>query len=247
MASRHPSRHRAKPARLAPAQPQSVFDKLLDPIDELSQAIYSILILLTFTLAFRIFKLQMGPGVHAQNEQVSELLLAAIGATIAWGVIDGMMYVLTSVFERRDKQRLLMQVQRAETDDEGIEVIAGEFDFVLETMTTEGKRRELYADVLDHLRESQPQPTGLKREDLSGGLGILLVSIVAVLPSLLPFVLISFDASLALRVSNVVSFAVLFACGWQWGRRTQSNPWVTGLMLMLAGAAMVLIAIPLGG
>jgi VIT1/CCC1 family predicted Fe2+/Mn2+ transporter len=245
MAARQHARHRASPQRRAP--PQNVFDRLLDPIDGLSQAIYSILILLTFTLAFRIFKLQSGAGVHPESEQVHELLLAAIGATIAWGIIDGLMYVLTSVFERNEKQRLLRAVQGAATDDVGIDAIAAEFDFTLEPITTEGKRRELYADVLEHLREGRPQPAGLKREDLAGGLGSLLVAIVAVIPSLVPFVLIPFDAYLALRLSNVVSFVVLFICGWQWGRRTQSNPWATGLTLVLAGAAMVLIAIPLGG
>jgi VIT1/CCC1 family predicted Fe2+/Mn2+ transporter len=246
MSARPPSRHRPRTPQREPAH-NSLLHRLLDPIDELTQSIYSILILLTFTLAFRIFKLQMGPGVHPENEQVMELLLAAIGATVAWGIIDGLMYVLTSVFERNEKQRLLSTVQSAASDEEGIEAIAAEFDFSLEPITTEGKRRELYADVLEHLREGRLQRTGLKREDLAGGLGTLLVAIVAVIPSLVPFVLIPFDANLALRASNIVSFVVLFVCGWRWGRRTQSNPWATGLTLMLAGGAMVLIAIPLGG
>lgn len=247
MSARHHTRHRPPPKRRAPEQPQNLIERLLDPIDELSQVIYSILILLTFTLAFRIFKLQSGAGVHLEQEQVRELLLAAIGATIAWGMIDAIMYVLTSVFERNEKQRLLLAVQSAHSDEEAVELIADELDFTLEPITTEGKRRELYGDVVDTLRESRPQHLGLKREDVAGGLGTLLVAIVAVIPSLLPFVLIPNSAFLALRVSNVVSFVVLFLSGWRWGRRTHSNPWLTGLTLALAGAAMVLIAIPLGG
>lgn len=220
---------------------------MLDPIDELSQVIYSILILLTFTLAFRIFKLQSGIGIHLEYEQVRELLFAAIGATIAWGIIDGLMYVLTSVFARNEKQRLLLAVQSAPTDEEAVAVIATELDFTLEPITTEGKRQALYADVLDTLRESRPQNIGLKREDVAGGLGTLLVALVAVIPSLLPFVLIPNSAFLALRVSNIVSFIVLFISGWRWGRRTHSSPLLSGLTLVLAGAVMVLIAIPLGG
>ncbi len=220
---------------------------MLDPIDELSQVIYSILILLTFTLAFRIFKLQSGAGVHLESEQVRELLLAAFGAAMAWGIIDGLMYVLTSVFERSEKQRMLRTVQSAPGDAEAIAAIANELDFTLEPITTEGKRQALYGDVLEYLRESRPQHIGLKREDLLGGVGTLLVAIVAAIPPLAPFVLISGSPFLALRASNVVSFVVLFISGWRWGRRTHSNPWLTGLTLMLAGAAMVLIAIPLGG
>ena len=220
---------------------------MLDPIDELSQVIYSVLILLTFTLGFRIFKLQSGTGVHLEAEQVRELLIAAIGATIAWGIIGGLMYVLTSVFERNETQRVLIAVQSAPTDEEAIEVIADELDFMLEPITPESKRQVLYADVLDTLRDSRLQDIGLKRKDLAGGLGILVVALVAVIPSLLPFVLIADNAFLALRISNVVSFVVLFISGWRWGRRTHSSPWLSGLTLALAGAVMVLVAIPLGG
>lgn len=247
MSGRQHARHQRPPKRRTPAQPQNLIERLLDPIDELSQVIYSILILLTFTLAFRIFKLQSGIGVHLENEQVRELLLAAMGATIAWGIIDGLMYVLTSVFERNEKQRVLRAVQSAPTDEEAIAAIADELDFTLEPITTEGKRKELYGDVVETLRESRPQHLGLKREDVAGGIGTLLVATIAVIPSLLPFVLLPNNAFLALRASNVVSFVVLFMSGWRWGRRTQSNPWLTGLTLALAGAAMVLIAIPLGG
>jgi hypothetical protein len=247
MSARPHVRHRPAPKRRAPAQPQNLIERMLDPIDELSQVIYSILIFLSFTLAFRIFKLQSGAGVHLETEQVRELLIAAIGATVAWGIIGGLMYVLTSVFERNEKQHVLLAVQSAPTDEDAIAIIADKLDFTLEPITTEGKRQSLYANVVDTLRDSRPRNNGLRREDMAGGIGILLVAVVAVIPSLLPFVLIPNSAFLALRASNIVSFVVLFVSGWRWGRRTHSNPWLTGLTLMFAGAVMVLIAIPLGG
>lgn len=40
---------------------ESLLGRMLDPIDRLSETIYSVLRLLTCTLAFRIFRLNMNP------------------------------------------------------------------------------------------------------------------------------------------------------------------------------------------
>jgi VIT1/CCC1 family predicted Fe2+/Mn2+ transporter len=51
----------------------------------------------------------------------------------------------------------------------------------------------------------------------------------------------------ALRISNVVSFIMLFILGYRWGRYTGANPPKIGLLLVLAGVLLMTIAIPLGG
>jgi VIT1/CCC1 family predicted Fe2+/Mn2+ transporter len=228
------------------AKPQEGFlSNLLDPIDRLAETIYSVLILLTFTLAFRIFKLN--PGEIVSAEYVNELLIAAFAATLAWGVIDGIVYVLTEVLERGERHRILWYIQSADTEQEAAEAVADELDFILEPITGEAQRALLYRDVLEHLHDSQPQPVRLKREDFIGALACILVAIIAVLPSLVPFAIFRDDYALAIRVSNVISFAVLFYAGYEWGKYTGTNPWKIGLVLVLIGVLLVTIAIPFGG
>lgn len=231
-------RRRAKPA-------EGFLSNLLDPIDRLAETIYSILILLTFTLAFRIFRL--GPGEAISAEYVNELLVAAVLATLAWGVIDGIVYVLTEVLERGERHRILWHIQSADTTDEAVGAVADEFDYILEPITGEAQRAMLYRDVLEHLRDSQPQPIKLKREDFVGALACVLVAMIAVTPSLIPFILIRNDPALAIRVSNVVSFAVLFYSGYEWGKYTGTSRIKTGLVLVAVGVLLVAIAIPFGG
>lgn len=226
---------------------ESFLGRLLDPIDRLSESIFSILILLTFTLAFRIIKLGADPTQPIPSTYVNELLIGAAGATLAWGIIDGIMYALMAMFERGERHRLLRQLQTAHTDDEGIQVVANELDYILEPITGEQQRRMLYQDVLEHLRDGTAQPVGLTREDIAGGFGSVLVAIIAVLPSFVPFLLFYNNPVLAIRVSNIVSFVVLFGLGYQWGKYTGADPWRTGLLLAAIAAIMVLIAIPLGG
>ncbi len=230
------------------AVPQDGFlGRLLDPIDRLTETIYSILILLTFTLAFRIIHLWDNPGQVVSAEYVNELLVAALGATLAWGVIDGIMHALMELLQRGERHRLLWQIQAAETVHEGIEVIAGELDYILEPIAGDSERQALYLSVFHHLRGGQPQPVRFKREDFTGALGCLVVAIIAVLPSLVPLMVLRDDYALAIRVSNIVSFIMLFYAGYQWGRHTGSSPWKTGLLLVAVGVLMVSIAIPLGG
>lgn len=218
---------------------------LLDPIDRLAETIYSVLILLTFTLAFRIFHL--GSGEAVTSEYVNELLLGAILAILAWGVIDGIVYALTEVFERGEKHRILLYIEAADSPEEAVEAVADELDFILEPITSESQRRALYAEILEHLHDSQPQPVRLTRADLTGGAASVLVAVLAVLPSLIPFALFRDDPALAIRISNIISFLVLFYSGYEWGKYTGTNPWKTGLLLLAVGVLLVAIAIPFGG
>jgi VIT1/CCC1 family predicted Fe2+/Mn2+ transporter len=242
MSTRSPSR-----SKLRSKPKEGFLERLLDPIDRLSETIYSILILLTFTFAFRIFRLGPNPDQVPSADYVNDLLIGALGATLAWGLIDGVIYAMRSVFERGEKHRLLKRIQSAATDDEKTEAIAEELDHILEPIAGADKRQELYVDVLDHLRDSQPQPVQLTRDDLAGALGSVLVAVIAVTPSLVPLVLFRDNYSLAIRFSNIISFIVLFYTGYRWGQYSGSSPWKTGLFLAVTGAAMMLIALPLGG
>jgi hypothetical protein len=216
---------------------------LLDPIDRLSETIFSVLIVLTFTLAYGVLRLDAGQTA----DYASRLFVAALGAAFAWGIIDGIMYALMGLFERGEKHRLLRDLRWAADEEEGIEVIAGELDHILEPITREEKRRALYADMLEHLRDSHAQPVRLNRDDLLGAVGSVLVAVIAVLPSLAPLLLLRHDPELAIRVSNVVSFVVLFITGYQWGRYAGAHPLKTGASVAAISGVMVLIAIPLGG
>ena len=82
---------------------------------------------------------------------------------------------------------------------------------------------------------------------MTGGAASVLIAVLAVLPSLLPFVLLRNDHALAIRVSNIVSFLVLFYSGYEWGKYTGTNALRTGLILVGVGVLLVAIAIPFGG
>jgi len=236
----HRTKHRPPPQ-------EGFLGHLIDPIDRLNETIFSVLILLTFTLAYRIIRLGPNPYEPVPPDYMVGLFVAALGATVAWGMIDGVIYTLLSFLERGATHRFLASIQTAATEEQKLAAVADELDYMLEPITGSEQRQLLYQDVLDHLKDSQPKPVRLTRDDVLGGLASMLVAVLAVLPSLIPLLLLRDYYWLALRMSNLISFTVLFYTGYQWGKYSGSNPWKLGLLLFALGAILALIAIPLGG
>ena len=101
--------------------------------------------------------------------------------------------------------------------------------------------------MLGYLRHAEPRAAGFQRADVVGALAVVLPYVVAVVPSMLPLLLVPGNFPLAIRVSNVVSLLVVFATGYTWGTHTDTNPWKTGLLLASACLAMVVVSMLLGG
>jgi VIT1/CCC1 family predicted Fe2+/Mn2+ transporter len=240
----HRSHHRLR----YQVKPQKGFlEDLIDPIDRLSETVFSILILMTFTLVFYISELFTDAEQMSSGYTTHELVIGALWSIFAWGTIDGIMYVLFSVFQRGESHRLLRNIQAAESEPEALEVISDNLDYILEPISEEGIRQKLYKNILENLQDSQPRQIGLTREDLIGGLTHVPVALFAVLPSLVPLVMLEKNFDLAILISNLVSIIVLFVVGYRWGKHTGGNPWRIGLLLMAVAMVMVLLAILLGG
>lgn len=225
---------------------ESLLARLLDPVDRLVEGIYSVLIVLTFTLAARAIYNYEGRVEIDTWRMALQLFAAAAGCAVAWGLIDGAMYVLTCAFERGKDRRLYRVVRSAASDEEGIAALADELDDELSPLTDEAERRRIYGALLNRLRLAPPPPTGVEKGDLAGGLGTFLVAVSAAIPVLLPL-LLPISAELRVRTSNIVAFAMLFSMGYRWAQYAGGKPLRTGLLLALLGAVMVLVAIPLGG
>ena len=92
----------------------------------------------------------------------------------------------------------------------------------------------------------EPARPRLTKTDWLGALGIFLLSFLSTFPIVIPFLLIG-DARFALRVSNAVAIAMLFLCGFFFGRYAGFQPAAMGVAMVAIGCALVGVAIALGG
>lgn len=218
---------------------QSFIKRNLDLTDRLGEVVFGLISVLTFTLG-------AGLIVREGREATAQMLLGILGCNVAWGLIDGGMYVLTCVFDRSRKARLLQSIQKAASEADALAMVGRALDDRLEPLTSSAERNQLYRQILERLKNVAPERARLKREDLYGAIVSFWLVLLTAVPALLPFLVFS-DRFAALRVSNLLLLATLFLVGYRCARATHNNPWIFGLILLLVGLAMVGIAMALGG
>ncbi len=224
---------------------ESFLAKLLDPVDRLVEAIYGVLIVMTFTLAARaITSAEANPRTVAY---VNDLFWAALGCAVAWGLIDGVMYILSAIFDRGKERRIFLALNDVTDEAAGVQVIADETDDDLDWLTTEAERTAIYTTLYQRLKGKPIPRVAFESGDFAGALGIFLVALGSALPLLIPLLLFPNAPALSVRLSNGVAFVMLFGMGFRWAQYAGGKPWVMGSLLLLIGVVMVLIAIPLGG
>lgn len=211
----------------------------LDPGDRLGEVLFGLIMVLTITLTAEL-------TLHDGRASVRELLVAAIGCNVAWGIIDGGMYVMAAMLERGRRARAILAVQQAPDEAAALRIVADSLDGTLVSLQPEEDRQRLYREARTMALRVAPQPVRLERDDLMGGVACFLLVVLSVVPVVLPFLFIE-DPWLALRVSNALLLALLFATGYQWGRHANTRPWLTGLAFLAVGLALVGVAVALGG
>jgi hypothetical protein len=212
----------------------------LDVGTRMGELLFGLIMTLTFTLAAGIVIEEEGP------EGARAMLVGILGCNLAWGIIDGVLYVLGQVFERGRIRRIGFHVRQVASDEEARRLVAGEFDSALLPMTDEPARRDLYDAIVHRVRSTPAAPNPVTRDDVMGALAAGWLVFACSFPAVLPFLLLD-DPHLALRVSNAILIALLFVVGWRAARHTLAKPWLAGLAFLLVGVLLVALAIPLGG
>ena len=215
-------------------------ERYLDPSDRLEEVLCGLIMVLDFTL---IAGFTAGTGEQA----VRHLLIAALGCNVAWGVIDGALYIMGSLTQRRQRRQFLQRLRNATCDSDAFSALSGQLDPLLEPTTSLEDRGRICQVLLPVMAQIRLPETDITKEDLLGSTAIFWIDFTAVFPAAIPFLIIRHDPRFALRVSNALMLALLFATGFMWGRYNRVSPYLTGLFTMLIGLALVGVAIALGG
>jgi len=216
-----------------------LMDRYLEPADRLNEVLFGLIMVLTFTLT-------AGFALGESPDAARELLIATLGCNLAWGVIDGAMYVMGSLLERSRREREIARVRGAPDEATAFRLIAGYMEDTLAAFETETERERLYRLILEAARRAPPERMRIHREDVQGGIASFFLVVFSTIPAAIPFLVIE-EPYHALRVSNFLMIALLFVVGFQWGRFAYVNRWASGFAFLGVGLALVGIAIALGG
>jgi hypothetical protein len=210
--------------------------RVLDPMERISETLFGLIMVLTFICSLGV--------ATSGNIKIQTMLIGALGCNLAWGIVDGGLYLLARINQRGGNILTLRAIRQAPDPEIARRVIADalppELASILPTEQLELMRRKL-----QQLPEPYERPRLTKR-DWIGALGLCLLSFLSTFPVVIPFIFLS-DAKLALRVSYVVAIVMLFCCGYAFGYHSGFRPWAAGLSMVAIGTALVSVAVALGG
>jgi len=218
----------------------SLVHRYLAPDETLAEVLFGLIMALTITVGARLF----GEGGQFDPHR---LVLATIGCNVAWGIIDAVLFVLGGLFNGSRRARFHRALLSARNESDALAALAEEFDLEDEPLEFRAEdRARLYEALLSLSAHAKLANPHLHRRDVFGALFIVVLVSAAALPGAVPLLLFN-DPGLGLHVSNWMLIALLLFVGHRWGRYTDVRPWRAGLIVMLLGVCMVLIALILGG
>ncbi len=165
------------------------------------------------------------------------------GCNIAWGLVDAVMFLISTLTERGHGFLTIRAVRSATGQEEAHRAITGALPPVLSGILTR--------DDVDQVRQrvlAMPDvsPPTLTRDDWLGALAVFLLVVLSTWPVIVPFLLVT-DVPLAIRLSNAVAILMMFGIGYTLARHAGFSPWWTGLAFVALGVVLVAITIALGG
>ncbi|MBY0225997.1 MAG: VIT family protein [Hyphomicrobium sp.] len=208
---------------------------ILDPLERASEIIFGLIMALTFTSTISLL---------ATKADVHTMLAGAIGCNLAWGIVDAAMYLLAQIVTRERWRTLALTVASASTV-EARRLIAEHIPLGAGKIFTESELDRLAGAVrASAIPERRVMPTG---DEWRGAAGIFMLVFLSTFPVALPFVFLE-DVGIALRTSNAIAVALLFAIGAALGKHMGWSPsWAPGAIVGVFGAVLVGITIALGG
>ncbi len=209
---------------------------VLNPVDRISEVLFGLIMVLTFTGA-------ISASTDAR-EEVRELLWAALGCNVAWGLVDAIMYLMNVVIERGHAITVTKKIHRTKTDEDGGEILKEEIQPGLAGLMTQQELNALSSRVKNLPEPSKAQVLTIK--DLWAGVQIFLLVFLCTFPVAIPFGIIE-NLEIAMRASNGVALLLLFTGGYLLAGYAGFRRGITAVVYMLIGVALVGITMALGG
>lgn len=210
--------------------------RVLEPFDRVSEVLFGLIMVLTFTGSLSI--------AEAGRDDIRTMLVGALGCNLAWGIIDGVFFVMGNLADR-NRELHFMRSLRVAPDQAAAAKIVAEVLPPLVAANLQPAELEAVGDRLRHL-PAPPARTGFKAEDWHGALGVFFLVFFTTFPVVLPFIFMS-NSREALRISNLIAVVMLFGAGFAFGRIIGRSPWLAGIGFVFLGSTLVGLTIALGG
>lgn len=210
--------------------------RVLDPIDRVSEVLFGLIMVLTFTGSLSV--------ADSGRDDVRAMLIGALGCNIAWGIIDGVLYLMGCLAEKGKGIATVWAVRKSTSPDEGQKAIRELLPEMIADSVTPVELEAMRGRILQ--LPDPPKRATFSGEDWRGAFGVFALVVVTTFPVAIPFIFMN-QLQPAMRVSNGIAIVMLFIAGEMFGRLTGRRPLLTGIGMVLLGTFLVAMTMALGG
>jgi VIT1/CCC1 family predicted Fe2+/Mn2+ transporter len=210
--------------------------RVLEPHDRISEVLFGLIMVLTFTGSLSV--------AEAGREDIRTMLIGALGCNIAWGIIDGVLYLMGCLADRGRNLKTYRAVRGATDLQKAQRLIAGALPPLVASVLKPEELENVHQRLLQ--LPEPPDCARLSGGDWLGTLAVFLLVFLSTFPVVLPFIFMH-NVILATRVSNDIAVAMLFLTGVAYGRCVGRSPWGFGITMVVLGCMLVALTIALGG
>jgi hypothetical protein len=126
--------------------------------------------------------LTAGLSVAEGPAGVRQLLVAALGCNIAWGIIDAIMYVMSCMTARAEKAHFIHAIQSAPDASAALDIVRVEIEPRFEALTGPENREVVCRSICEYLARAEAPKTSMTKEDLYGAVACFLLLFLSCLP-----------------------------------------------------------------
>jgi VIT1/CCC1 family predicted Fe2+/Mn2+ transporter len=210
--------------------------RVLASHERISEVLFGLIMVLTFTGSLSV--------AEAGRSEIRVMLIGALGCNFAWGIIDGVLYVMSSLAEKGQNLKTLKALRKTKDAQQGQQILAAALPPLVASVLKPEELETMRVRLLA-LREP-PAYVRSSGRDWFGALGVFLLVFLSTFPVTIPFILMQ-NAAQAMRVSNGIAVVMIFITGQAYGRCVGRSPWGFGLMMVVLSLVLVTLTIALGG
>jgi len=209
--------------------------RLLNPIDRIAEILFGLIMAVTIVGSISV--------ATAAQAEVKTVTWAAIGCNLAWGLVDGVMYVLRLATARMRNRSLARQALAGDAKTATaliVEAMPEHIAAICGPAELEGMRVRLLGLQARGYSIVRPR-------DVLEAVGVFAVVVAATFPVVIPFLVMD-DIAKAMAVSQAITVAMLFMAGFALARYGgHSSPLRAGVVSAVLGVALIAAVKALGG
>jgi len=217
-------------------EPHKSSKHVLDPIDRVSEVLFGLIMVLTFTGSLSV--------AQAGRDDLRTMLIGAVGCNLAWGIIDAVLYLMGCLAEKTRDLTIFRAVRKATDPQQSQRLIADALPSVVASVLQPAELASMH-QRLQELPEP-PDHAQLRSDDWLGAVGVFLLVFLSTFPVVIPFIFMG-NAEAALRVSNGIAILMLFLTGYAYGKCIDRHPWLVGFSMFVLGVILAGLTMALGG